>query len=228
MNINNNIINVRQKVPAHCRLIAVSKTQPLEKIMEAYASGHRLFGENKVQELASKYEELPKDIQWHMIGHLQSNKVKYIAPFVSLIHGVDSLKLLQEIERQGGKAQRKIPCLLQVFIAKEESKFGFAPDEVRELFDSGKLDALSNIQIEGLMGMASFTPDKNQVRSEFHSLRVLFDELKSKSLPPHVRMNELSMGMSSDFEIAIEEGSTLVRIGTAIFGERNINEPSNG
>jgi PLP dependent protein len=223
MNINNNIINVTQKVPSNCRLIAVSKTQPVEKIIALYETGHRLFGENKVQELVSKYEQLPKDIEWHMIGHLQSNKVKYIAPFVSMIHGVDSLKLLQEIERQGLKVQRKIPCLLQVFIAKEETKFGFSPDEVRELFESGKLDTLSNVQIEGLMGMATFTADNNQIRAEFRSLRLLFDELKSRDLPQHIRMKELSMGMSGDFEIAIEEGSTLVRIGTAIFGERNTN-----
>jgi PLP dependent protein len=224
MNINNNIINVKQKVPAHCRLIAVSKTQPVDKILEVYDAGHRLFGENKVQELSTKYEVLPKDIEWHMIGHLQSNKVKYIAPFVALIHGVDSLKLLQEIERQGIKVKRKIPCLLQVFIADEETKFGFGPDEIRDLVTNGKLGSLSHVQIDGLMGMASFTDDKDKVRSEFRTLRKLFEELKNRSLPEHIRMKELSMGMSGDFDIAIEEGSTMVRIGTAIFGERNTKQ----
>jgi pyridoxal phosphate enzyme (YggS family) len=224
MNIKNNLNNLRQTLPAGCRLIAVSKTQPVEAIEEAYAAGQRVFGENKAQEMVPKYETLPKDIEWHMIGHLQSNKVKYIAPFVHLIHSVDSFKLLEEINKQGVRCKRKISCLLQVHIATEETKFGFSADELKELIHSGKLNALESVQILGLMGMASFTDDKPLIRKEFQQLRAIFESLKAAPLPGNVQMMELSMGMSGDYPIAIEEGSTMIRVGTAIFGQRNYNQ----
>lgn len=199
------------------RLIAVSKTHPPEVVQEAYDAGQRTFGENKVQEMEAKYEALPKDIQWHLIGHLQSNKVKYIAPWVSLIHSVDSPKLAAEIDKQGKKVGRVIPCLLQVFIAKEETKFGF---DRKELLDFLTGPIPTGISIEGLMGMASLTDNSEQVREEFRGLHDLFEEIKKLNLPSNVRMKELSMGMSGDYKIAVEEGSTMVRIGTAIFGKR--------
>ncbi|MBL7845223.1 MAG: YggS family pyridoxal phosphate-dependent enzyme [Cyclobacteriaceae bacterium] len=221
MSIKNNIAKYRQNLPAGVTLIAVSKTQPIERILEAYEAGHRVFGENKAQELQLKYETLPKDIQWHMIGHLQTNKVKYIAPFVQLIHSVDSLKLLLEINKQAQKVSRVIPCLLQLHIAEEETKFGFSQEEVTNLINSEDFKQLSNIKISGLMGMATFTDNQDQVRKEFRTLKIFFDSLKNISLPSTVSMEELSMGMSGDYEIALEEGSTMIRIGTAIFGERN-------
>jgi pyridoxal phosphate enzyme (YggS family) len=224
MNIKNNLNNLRQTLPDGCRLIAVSKTQPIEAIEEAYAAGQRVFGENKAQELVPKYETLPKDIEWHMIGHLQSNKVKYIAPFVHLIHSVDSVKLLEEINKQGVRCKRRISCLLQVHIATEETKFGFSADELKELIQSGALSALGSVQIVGLMGMASFTDDKQLVRKEFQQLREIFESLNATPLPGNVEMKELSMGMSGDYPIAIEEGSTMIRVGTAIFGQRNYNQ----
>jgi pyridoxal phosphate enzyme (YggS family) len=224
MNIKNNLNNLRQTLPDGCRLIAVSKTQPIEAIEEAYAAGQRVFGENKAQELVPKYETLPKDIEWHMIGHLQSNKVKYIAPFVHLIHSVDSIKLLEEINKQGVRCKRRISCLLQVHIATEETKFGFSADELKELIQSGTLSALGSVQIVGLMGMASFTDDKQLVRKEFQQLREIFESLNATPLPGNVEMKELSMGMSGDYPIAIEEGSTMIRVGTAIFGQRNYNQ----
>lgn len=204
-----------------CRLIAVSKTQPVEKILEAYTAGQRLFGENKAQEIAAKYEALPKDIEWHMIGHLQTNKVKYIAPFISLIHSVDSAKLLDEINKQGGKQKRRIACLLQVYIAKEETKFGFDPEEVIQLATNNFLEIYPNLEVKGLMGMATFTDNQEQIRNEFISLRKLFEKLRAMPLPSNMQMEELSMGMSADYKIARDEGSTLVRVGTAIFGDRN-------
>jgi len=206
---------------SNSKLIAVSKTQPIEKIKEAYDAGQRLFGENKAQEMMAKHQALPQDIEWHMIGHLQTNKVKYIAPFVSLIHSMDSEKLLEEIDKQGKKAGRIIPCLLQVHIAKEETKFGFDPEEVVSFLSGSVIMELKNIEIKGLMGMATFTENKEAIRKEFQSLRKLFNDLKEHTLPKNARMEELSMGMSSDYKIAMEEGSTYVRIGTAIFGERN-------
>jgi PLP dependent protein len=221
MNIKNNINNIRQDIPANVSLIAVSKTNPVEKIKEAYDAGQRVFGENKVQELTPKYEALPKDIEWHMIGHMQSNKVKYIAPFVHLIHAVDSPSLLEEINKQGQKVNRKLSCLLQLHIAKEESKFGFSQDEVLKLLQSPSLKHWGNIQIEGLMGMATFTEDAEQVRLEFRGLKNFFEKLRSEELPAQFQMKELSMGMSGDYKIAIEEGSTMVRVGSAIFGERS-------
>jgi PLP dependent protein len=220
MNIKNNIETIRQTLPEGCRLVVVSKTQPLEKISEAYEAGHRIFGENKVQELAFKHEALPKDIEWHLIGHLQTNKVKYIAPFVHLIHAVDSLKLLQEINKQAQKANRVIQCLLQLHIAEEETKFGLSEPEALLLLQSEVLPGLANIRIIGLMGMATFTENHDQIRKEFKALKAFFETVKLMPLPSTVSMQELSMGMSSDYGIALEEGSTLVRIGTSIFGER--------
>lgn len=220
MNIKNNIINLRRSIPDSCTIIAVSKTNPVEKIQEAYEAGQRIFGENRVQELTPKYNALPKDIQWHMIGHMQTNKVKYIAPFVHMIHSVDRYNVLEEINKQAAKANRTIPCLLQIHIAKEETKFGFSEDEVMNLLMSDEFKSLSNVSIEGVMGMATFTTDRDQVRNEFRALHDLFERLKSSTLPPNVIMRELSMGMSGDYEIALEEGSTMIRIGSAIFGER--------
>jgi len=224
MNIKTNINYLRQNLPAGCTLVAVSKTQPIDVIAEAYAVGQRVFGENKVQELVPKHEALPKDISWHMIGHLQSNKVKHIAPFVDCIQSVDSLKLLQEIDKQARKNNRTIRCLLQVFIASEETKFGFSEEEVRELIASGALGELHNVSITGLMGMATFTDDEAKVRREFRKLKLFFEALKKENLPPNMQMTELSMGMSGDYPIAVEEGSTIVRVGTAIFGERNLSK----
>jgi pyridoxal phosphate enzyme (YggS family) len=218
------LAQLKQALPASCRLVAVSKTHPAELIQEAYDAGQREFGENKVQELVPKYEALPKDIVWHMIGHLQSNKVKYIAPFVSLIHSIDSFKLLEEVNRQGSKAGRVISCLLQVHVATEETKFGFSREEVLDVITSGKVQALSSVHIQGLMGMATFTDDVARVRKEFGTLRALFEELKQLSLPANVEMKDLSMGMSGDYPLAIEEGSTVVRVGSAIFGHRDYSK----
>lgn len=204
-----------------CKLIAVSKTKPVKLLMQAYESGIRDFGENKVQKIQEKQPKMPADVHWHMIGHLQRNKVKYIAPFVHLIHGVDSFKLLKEIEKQGKKVGRKIPVLLQIHIAEEESKFGFDKAELKEMIDDPEFQHLEHVLIRGLMGMATFTEDENQIRKEFRSLKNLFDELKTQDLPDFVKLEELSMGMSGDYLIAQEEGSTMVRIGSAIFGARN-------
>lgn len=222
MGIAENLADFQSKLQSsNCQLVAVSKTKPEEDIMQAYDAGMKVFGENKVQELARKYESLPKDIEWHMIGHLQSNKVKYIAPFVHLIHGVDSLKLLKEINKQGNKNNRIINCLLQIHIADEETKFGLSKDELFELLKSDTLQELSNIKIVGLMGMATNTDDENQIRLEFKSLKVLFDDVVGQDTAAQVEMHEISMGMSSDYRVAIEEGSTLIRVGSAIFGARN-------
>lgn len=220
MSIKKNIEKIKQDLPDHCRLIVVSKTQPINRILEAYESGHRIFGENKVQELCSKFEELPKNIEWHLIGHLQTNKVKYVAQFIHLIHAVDSLKLLQEINKQAQKVNRTIKCLLQIYIAEEETKFGLSQPELSDLIQSNEIENLKNIQIIGLMGMATFTENTEQIRKEFKYLRTIFNSIAEQNLPENVRMQELSMGMSGDYKIAIEEGSTLVRIGTSIFGER--------
>jgi pyridoxal phosphate enzyme (YggS family) len=220
MNIKNNISIFTKEMLPGCKLVAVSKTKPNEMIMEAYNAGQRLFGENRVQELVAKYDALPKDIEWHMIGHLQSNKVKMMAQFVHLIHSVDSLGLLEEINKQALKAGRVIPCLLQIYVAKEETKFGFSEEEVLDAFKNKAFDKFNNVEIKGLMGMATFTENKDQVRSEFKSLRTLFEKLKSSSLPGNASMRELSMGMSGDYKIAMEEGSTMVRLGSSIFGGR--------
>lgn len=219
--ITNNLTSILQSLPAEVTLVAVSKTHPSEAIIEAYETGHRIFGENKVQELAKKYEDLPKDIKWHMIGHLQRNKVKYIVPFVELIHGVDSFKLLREIDKQAGKINRKQPCLLQIHIAKESSKFGLDRNELFEILNAVSEKSLPNVKIKGLMGMATFTQDKHVIRSEFRYLKTLFDEsLAFLSGSDKDNFTVLSMGMSGDYPIAIEEGSTMVRIGSGIFGSR--------
>lgn len=211
----------RSFVNPACRLVAVSKTKPSSAIKEAYDAGVRDFGENKVQELTEKAEALPKDIHWHMIGHLQRNKVKYIAPFVHLIHSVDSLRLLKQINKEGQKVDRVIPCLLQVHIATEESKYGWDEEELTAFLNGDEIKGLQNIRILGLMGMATNTENTEKVRSEFRGLKALFEQLKDMDLPPQVQMSELSMGMSGDYRIAQEEGSTMVRIGSAVFGERN-------
>lgn len=204
-----------------CTLIAVSKTKPAEDILEAYAAGLKDFGENKVQEMTEKFEQLPKDIRWHMIGHLQRNKVKYIAPFVHLIHSVDSLRLLQEINKQGAKAGRTINCLLQIHIAREETKFGLSEEEAAELLSSEEFSLLGNVRICGLMGMATNTEDIERIRNEFQYLKTLHEKFKLKYRHINIDMKELSMGMSSDYWIAIEEGSSMIRVGSAIFGQRN-------
>lgn len=217
MSIEKKIVALKESIPAHVTLVAVSKTKPNEDLQEAYDAGQRIFGENKVQEMTRKWKELPKDIQWHMIGHVQRNKVKYMASFVSLIHGVDSFKLLKEINKQGKKNDRKIPCLLQIHIAEEDTKFGFDEKELLELVQDKAFLELDHVEIKGLMGMATFTDDKNQIRREFKSLNTLFQRLKTNLDGLEI----LSMGMSGDYQIAIEEGSTMVRIGSSIFGARN-------
>lgn len=223
MSIKSNLESVKSTFRnPDCLLVAVSKTKPIEDLREAYDAGIRDFGENKVQEIQEKQPLLPSDVRWHMIGHLQSNKVKYIAPFVHLIHGVDSFKLLQEINKQGKKIDRVIPCLLQIHIAEEETKFGFDKAELDEMLDSNDFQELTHVQIVGLMGMATFTENRDQVRKEFRGLKQLFEDLKTRTLPGFVELKEISMGMSGDYLIAQEEGSTMVRIGSAIFGRRNV------
>lgn len=214
-----NIAQIENGLKSGTRLIAVTKTKPEEMLMEAYQAGSKLFGENKVQEMAAKYEALPKDIEWHMIGHLQTNKVKYMAPFVSLVHSVDSLKLLKEINKEAIKNNRVINCLLQIFIAREETKFGLSEEEAAEILKSEELQSYNSVRIIGLMGMASNTDDESKIRSEFRGLKNLFESFKQFE-SAQVEMKELSMGMSGDYPIAVEEGSTLVRVGSAIFGSR--------
>ncbi len=215
-----NYHKIKSSIPSYVRIVAVSKTHENEKIMEIYREGHRIFGENKVQELIPKYIALPKDIEWHMIGHLQSNKVKYIAPFISMIHSVDSINLLEVIHKEAAKHNRQIPCLLQIHIAQEESKYGFEPDEIVSFLKEGKWKSYSNVLIAGLMGMATFTEDKEQIRKEFKELANLFNSIKKEYFPNAKEFNTLSMGMSNDYQIAIEEGSNMIRIGSLIFGER--------
>ena len=207
--------------PAKVKLVAVSKKQPTENVLELYQQGQRVFGENFAQNLKQRTLELPADIEWHMIGHLQSNKIKYIAPFVSLIHSVDSLKLLQAINSEAIKYKRTIDCLLQIFIASEETKFGLDESEVKILLQNPELSALENIRIRGLMGMATFTDDENRIGREFRSLKSLFDNLKSNYIKNPGIFDTLSMGMSDDYKIAVAEGSNMVRIGTLLFGARN-------
>ena len=213
MDIKANLNTILKSIPKEVTLVAVSKTRQNSAIIEAYQLGQRIFGENKVQELVQKFEELPKDINWHMIGHLQTNKVKYIAPFVSLIHGVDSIKLLKEINKRAKQNNRVIDCLLQVHIATESTKFGFDIPKVNEAIDSA--NEYQNIRIVGLMGMATFTDNKQQVIQEFSSLKTVFDTVKNEHI------TTLSMGMSGDYQLAIEQGSNMVRVGSAIFGHRN-------
>lgn len=224
MDIQSNLKKVTDTfINPDCLLVAVSKTKPIEDLKKAYKAGIRDFGENKVQEIQDKQPHMPEDMRWHMIGHLQRNKVKYIAPFVHLIHGVDSFKLLKEINKQGKRFERIIPVLLQIHIAEEESKFGFDKNDLEEMLSSDDFAQLTHVEIQGLMGMATLTEDQTQIRKEFRGLRQLFEELKTRELPAFVQMKELSMGMSGDYLIAQEEGSTMVRIGSAIFGSRNYN-----
>ncbi|MFT4575705.1 MAG: pyridoxal phosphate enzyme (YggS family) [Polaribacter sp.] len=212
-----NLLHIKNNLPENVSLVAVSKTKPNSAILEAYNAGQRIFGENKIQEMAAKYDALPKDIQWHMIGHLQSNKVKYMAHFVDLIHGVDSFKTLKEINKQAKKHTRVIKCLLQARIAKEETKFGLSFTDIDQIISSEEILELKNIQIIGLMGMATFTENQEQLKEEFSSLKGYFDQLKITNL----HLETLSMGMSGDYLLAIKNGSTMVRVGSAIFGARN-------
>jgi pyridoxal phosphate enzyme (YggS family) len=216
MPIAQNLTEIKSQLPAHVTLVAVSKTKPVADLMEAYHAGQRIFGENYVQELVEKHEALPKDIQWHFIGHLQSRKVKQLAPFVSLIHGVDSFKLLQEINKQAANNNRIIDCLLQIHIADEETKFGLDEEELNDIVTSEEFNTLKNIRIVGLMGMATFTENQNQIEKEFNHLKTIFDKLRTQNS----ELKTLSMGMSGDFPLAISCGSTMVRIGNSIFGSR--------
>lgn len=221
MSIQADLKGVLTDLPASVRLVAVSKFHPNEAIEEAYAVGQRIFGESKVQEMTQKYETLPKDIEWHFIGHLQTNKIKFMVPFVAMIHGVDSFKLLAEIDKQAAKFGRIIPCLLQIHIAEEDTKFGFSFDECREMLTAGEWKELKNIRISGVMGMATNTDDSKQIKKEFCSLNMFFKEIKQAYFAETTDFKEISMGMSHDYRLAIEEGSTLVRVGSKIFGERN-------
>jgi pyridoxal phosphate enzyme (YggS family) len=217
MNVAENLKKIKDSLPSHVSLVAVSKTKSESEIMAAYGAGQRIFGENKIQEMAAKWEALPKDIEWHMIGHVQRNKVKYMAGFVSLVHGVDSVRLLRELDKRAAQYDRVIDCLLQVHIARETTKFGFDRDELRNLFEDEALSQLQHVRIRGLMGMATFTEDMEQVRSEFRNLKSLYDEFSNS----RKGMDILSMGMSGDYTIAVEEGSTMIRIGSSIFGLRD-------
>ena len=221
MNIKENLKKIKREIPANVKLVAVSKTKPVELIKEAYDAGHKIFGENKAQELSAKYPQLPKDIEWHFIGHLQTNKVKYIAPFVAMIHSVDSFKLLREINKQASKHNRSIDCLLEFHIAEESTKFGLNNEEAEEILLHPDFRTLSNIRICGVMGMATYTDDTQQIHREFAHLREIFDHLKKKFFSGEPSFKEISMGMSGDYKIAIEEGSTIVRIGSKIFGARD-------
>ncbi|RPD93015.1 YggS family pyridoxal phosphate-dependent enzyme [Aureibaculum marinum] len=216
MSISENLIKIKKSLPSHVTLVAVSKTKPASDILEAYDAGQRIFGENKIQEMVEKYNNLPQDIEWHMIGHLQRNKVKYMAHFVSLVHGVDSLKTLKEINKQAKKHDRVINCLLQAKIAEEDTKFGLSFTEIESILTSENLNELSNINIVGLMGMATFTSDTTQVQEEFSKINTFFEKIKSQNKG----ITTLSIGMSGDYKIAIENGSTMVRVGSAIFGSR--------
>ncbi len=221
MSIASNIAEIRKNIPKHVQLVCVSKFHSNDDIMQAYNVGERVFGESKVQEMCAKYESLPKDIKWHFIGHLQSNKVKYIVPFVDLIHGVDSIKLLAEIEKQAAKIGRKQQCLLQIHIAKEDTKFGFSVDEILNSFKDEGFQKLQYAEIVGVMGMATFSNDTDLVRSEFDLLKAVFEQLKTECFANNERFNIVSMGMSDDYQLAIAQGSTMVRIGSSIFGVRN-------
>lgn len=219
MMIAENLKEIKKEIPQEVSFVLISKTHPVKEIMEAYNEGQRIFGENKVQEMEAKYQEMPKDIEWHMVGHLQRNKVKYMAPFVSLVHAVDSLRLLREIDKEAEKNDRTIKCLLQIKIAKEESKFGMDKAQAKELLFSEEIKNFKNIKIVGLMGMATFTEDQNQVSSEFKKLKDVYDELQ----PEFPEFKILSMGMSGDYKLAIAQGSTMIRVGSAVFGERTYN-----
>ncbi len=219
MDISENIKKYKDELPENVKLVAISKTKPNEDLMEAYRAGQRILGENKIQEMTDKWEALPQDIEWHMVGHVQRNKVKYMAPFVSLIHAVDSLKLLKEINKRAKQNDRTINCLLQIKIAEEDSKFGISAEEAKDILESEAYKKMENVRVIGLMGMATFTDDEEQVRSEFKYLKSVFDKFRDQ----HPDLTELSMGMSGDYQIAVECGSTMVRIGSSIFGARKYN-----
>ena len=219
MSIKENLLKIKSSLPKHVTLVAVSKTKPIDDLMVAYDAGQRIFGENKIQEMTEKWEQMPKDILWHMIGHIQTNKVKFMAPYVSLIHGVDSLKLLEEINKQAIKNNRIIDCLLQIHIAEEETKFGLDEQELNDLLTSESFKNLNNIKIVGLMGMATFTENQIQIKKEFEHLKSIFDTLQNLKIK-NFQLNTLSMGMSGDYQLAIACGSTMVRIGSSIFGGR--------
>jgi pyridoxal phosphate enzyme (YggS family) len=220
MSIKENLLKIKSSLPENVTLVAVSKTKPISDLLEAYNAGQRVFGENKIQEMTEKWEQMPKDIQWQMIGHIQTNKVKFMAPYVNLIHGVDSLKLLEEINKQALKNNRVIDCLLQIHIAEEETKFGLNEEELNELLASETFKNLNNIKIIGLMGMATFTENQIQIKKEFEHLKSIFDSLISQNNTQNLEPKTLSMGMSGDFPLAITCGSTMIRIGSSIFGER--------
>ena len=223
MDIKENLEKLKERIPDHVELVAVSKTKPAGMVRELFEAGHLDFGENKVQELVEKQEQLPGDIRWHMVGHLQSNKVKYIAPFVYLVHGVDSLKILKVLEKEGRKNDRQINCLLQMHIAKESSKFGLSEDELKEILASEAYHNMEFVKVRGLMGMATFTDNSELVREEFQNLKRIFEQLKADHFREHPEFSILSMGMSGDYEIAIDEGSNMIRVGSLIFGPRNTN-----
>lgn len=228
MPIKENLLQIKSQLPDNVTLVAVSKTKPVEDLMEAYHAGQRIFGENKIQEMTEKWQQMPKDIEWHMIGHVQSNKVKYMVPYVKLIHGVDSLKLLKEINRQAVRWRKNVDCLLQIHIAEEETKFGLDENELEELLNSEEFKKMTNINVIGLMGMATFTDNQEQIKREFDYLKSLFNKYKSlktdtsdsELAKQNCQLNTLSMGMSGDYQLAIDCGSTMVRIGSSIFGGR--------
>jgi len=220
MDIAKNIAEIKKSLPEGLKLVAVSKKKSPEIIMQAYNAGHKIFGENKAQDIVHKYEKLPKDIEWHFIGHLQTNKAKYMVPFVSMIHSIDSFKILKTVNKEAQKNNRIIPCLLQFHIAQESTKFGLSEEEAHEILDSEEYKTLKNISIVGVMGMATYTDDDLQVRNEFCFLKKIFDKLKKEYFPRKKGFKEISMGMSDDYPVAVEEGSTIVRIGSKIFGAR--------
>ena len=217
MSIQQNLQNIKEQLPEQVTLVAVSKTKPVSDILEAYNSGQRIFGENKIQDMVDKFDEMPKDIAWHMIGHVQRNKVKYMAHFVSLIHGVENFKTLKEINKQAAKQDRTIDCLLQIKIASEDSKFGMTSTEALEILESEEFSELKNTNVIGVMGMATFTEDQEQIKAEFNTLKTTFDNLKLHN----TKLTTISMGMSGDFKLAIDCGSTMIRVGSSIFGNRN-------
>lgn len=222
MSIKQNLKSIKQSLPEHVTLVAVSKTKPVSDLIEAYNAGQRIFGENKIQEMVDKYQEMPKDIKWHMIGHVQRNKVKYMAEFVDLIHGVDSIKLVKEINKQAKKHDRVINCLLQIKIAEEDSKFGMSTNDAKSLLQSEDFKSFNNVNISGVMGMATFTDNETQIKEEFKRLKSTFEDLKNIKTS-NCNLQTISMGMSGDYPLAIECGSTMIRVGSSIFGERNYN-----
>lgn len=220
MSIKDNLLKIKSSLPENVTLVAVSKTKPISDLMEAYEAGQRIFGENKIQEMTEKHQQMPKDIQWHMIGHVQSNKVKYMIPYVKLIHGVDSLKLLKEINRQAVRWRKNVDCLLQIHIAEEETKFGLDENELSDIINSDEFKSFQNIKVIGLMGMATFTDNQEQIKREFEYLKSIFDKLSKQPTTQNLQPTTLSLGMSGDYQLAIECGSTMVRIGSSIFGSR--------